>query len=80
MTIKWTLIVNITATDYTISYSNTDCPTNIYNDITGSSPSQTMYTLTGLEEGTDYSVTVTAALNDGMIAVKTITFTTLTSG
>ena len=80
LTIEWTLADNITATDYAISYSNIDCRTDTYDYITSISTSQTMYTVTGLEEGTDYSFTVTVTLSDGIIAVKTTTATTMNSG
>ena len=51
----------MTATIYTISYENTDtdCFTMTYDDIT---TSEMTVELTGLEEGTDYAVTVTATL------------------
>ena len=51
------------ATTYTISYHNTN--TGCFNDsntISDISGSETSYTLTGLEEGTTYSITVTATL------------------
>ena len=80
VTISWALADDLTATtDYTISYSNTDteCFTTSYNDIT---ISQTMTTLTGLEEGTDYSITVTVSLSDGGTGKVNITVTTMTAG
>ena len=78
LTISWSLADGLTATtDYTISYSNTDCPTDTYDDIT---TSQTMYTLTDLEEGTDYSITVTVSLSDGGTGVDNITASTMTAG
>ena len=64
--------------NYTISYSNNDCPSDSYDDIlviTG-----TMYTLTGLEEGTNYSVTVTVTLSDGETGEYSLTATTMTAG
>ena len=71
----------MTVTEYNISYSNTDCPNDIYNDITGISASETMYILTDLEEGTEYSITVTAILSDdGGTAADTITATTISVG
>ena len=71
----------MTVTQYIISYSNTDCPNDIYDDITGISDSETMYTLTDLEEGTEYSITVTAILSgDGENASDTITATTMSVG
>ena len=85
LTISWSLTDGLdadglTATDYTISYSNTDCPTDTYDDITDISPSETMYTLTGLEEGTDYSITVTVSLSDGGTGEQNVTITTMTAG
>ena len=64
LTISWTLHDSVTATSYTISYSNTNtqCFTESYDDITGS---ETMYTLSELQEGAEYSITVTAILSDG---------------
>ena len=80
LTISWSLTDGLTATDYTISYSNTDCPTDTYEDITGTSSSETMYTLTGLEEGTDYSITVTVSLSGGGTGEDSLTATTETAG
>ena len=84
LTISWTLADGLTATtDYTISYSNTDteCFTIPYNDIT---TSQTTLELTGLEEGTEYSitVTVTATPSDGVTGDYSVvtTATTETTG
>ena len=84
LTISWTvteLPEDVTVTQYIISYSNTDCPNDIYDDITGISDSETMYTLTDLEEGTEYSITVTAILSDdGGTGSDTITATTIAVG
>ena len=80
LTISWTLADGLTATTYNISYSNTDCPTDTYDDITDISPSKTMYTLTGLEEGTDYSITVTVTLSDGETQDYSFTATTMIAG
>ena len=81
LTISWSLAEGLTATtDYTISYSNTDCPTDTYDDITDISPSETMATLTGLEEGTEYSITVTVTLSDGGTGEDNLTATTMTAG
>ena len=66
LTISWTLFGGVTATGYTISYSNTnntECFTA--NTVIPDSESDTMYRLTGLEEGTEYSITVTATLSGG---------------
>ena len=81
ITLSWTLVNDVTVTEYTISYSNIDCLNDIYDDITGISNSETMYTLTDLEEGTEYSITVTAILSDdGGTASDTITATTMSVG
>ena len=80
LTISWTLADGLTATsDYTISYSNTDteCFTISYDDI---STSQTMTTLTGLEEGTGYSITVTVSLSGGGTGEDSLTASTMTAG
>ena len=81
MTISWSLTDGLTATsDYIISYSNTDCFTDAYDDITDISPSETMTTLTGLQEGTDYSITVTVSLSGGGTGEDSLTATTMTTG
>ena len=60
ISIQWDVIRAITATSYTISYRNTDnteCFTdaNTVTDIDGSAID---YTIGGLEEGTQYTITV----------------------
>ena len=51
---------------YSISYFNTnaECFTDSDDDVTVVA-SETMYELTDLEEGTEYSITVTVLLSDG---------------
>ena len=78
--ISWTLERTLTATGYNISYSNTnntDCFTDSRSGITTSG---TSYQLTGLEEGTQYSITVTATLTGGRTQQDTIIATTRTAG
>ena len=60
LTISWALVEGVTATSYSISYSATD--TDCFTDSNTIPGSETMYTLTGLEEGTEYSITVTATV------------------
>ena len=66
LTISLALVEGVTTTSYSISYSatDTDCFTGSTTipDIAGS---ETMYRLPGLEEGTEYSITVTATLTGG---------------
>ncbi|CAI8050555.1 Receptor-type tyrosine-protein phosphatase delta, partial [Geodia barretti] len=79
LTISWTLEDSLTATSYTISYynTNTDCFTHSRSGI---SASGTSYTLDGLEEGTEYSITVTATLTgNGGTQEGSTTATTLTA-
>ena len=83
LTISWTqgeLGGDVTVENYAIAYSNTDCPNDTYDDITDISPSETMYTLTGLEEGTNYTVTVTVSLSGGTTGEYSLTATTMTAG
>ena len=80
LTISWTLEETLTATGYTISYSNTkntDCFTDSRSGITTSG---TSYSLTGLEEGTEYSIAVTVTLTGGRTEQDTVTATTRTAG
>ena len=82
LTISWSLAEGLTADTFTISYSNTntDC-FNTTGDGSGSDIGmRTMYTLTGLEEGTEYSITVTASLVSGEVEKDTITVTTNSNG
>ena len=79
LTISW-ILYDVTATEYIISYSNTDidCFNISYDDTTVSIMS---VELTDLEEGTEYSITVTAILSDDVGTTSyTITTTTLPIG
>ena len=81
--VVWTLAklgVGVTVEYYTISYSNIYCPTDTYDDITDIGPSEIMYTITGLEEGIEYFITVTVTLNGRGTGEDTLTATTMTAG
>ena len=80
LTISWTLDDSVTATSYIISYSNTNtqCFTKSYDDITGITGSEV--TLAGLQEATEYSITVTAILSDGETGEDSLTATTMAAG
>lgn len=79
ITLLWVLDNSLTAAVYTIYYFSTedklcfsDCKT--IPDIPGS---ETVKTLTGLEEGTEYSLTVAATFARGEVVFDTTTATTM---
>ena len=77
VTLTLYLVDGVTAS-YTISYSNTisiQC-FNSSNTISGNTASEAMYTLTELQEATEYSITVTAILSDGETEEDNLTATT----
>ena len=80
LTISW-ILYDVTATEYIISYSNTDinCFNISYDNITVSIMALELFYL---EEGTEYSITVTAILSDdgGTASYYTVTATTLPIG
>ena len=80
LTISWTPI-GITVTGYSISYSNRDtqCFTGSAT-VSGVAAGETSHTLTGLEEGTEYTITVTALLAGGGSDEDSVTATTLAAG
>ena len=83
LTVMWEFqLTSKTVSTYSISYSNTNNTQcfNDSNDISDISASETMYNLTGLQEATEYSITVTAILSDGKTAVDSLTTTTLPDG
>ena len=76
ITISWILAEGVTATGYTISYSNTN--TDCFSDSSsGISASGMSYTLTDLEEGTEYSINVTATLTGGGTKMSSTTANTM---
>ena len=85
LNISWELVelpLEITVISYTIFYNNTN--TSCFSDFNVTSDidsTETMYTLTGLEEDTTYSITVAATLCElGEIAGENIIATTLAAG
>ena len=68
-------------TGYSISYSNTDtqCFTDSHT-VSGIAAGETGHTLTDLEEGTEYTITVTALLTGGGTDEDSVTATTLAAG
>ena len=69
---------------YTISYTNinnTDCfiDSNHITDIT-TTGDETMYTLTGLQENTQYSINVTVILSNRLQYRKNISIATISAG
>ena len=81
LTISWVLAGGTAVTGYTISYSNTDtqCFTDSHT-LSGIAAGETSHTLTDLEEGTEYAITVTALLTGGGTDVDTVTANTLDTG
>ena len=69
------------AASYTIAYSNAnaDC-FDTPNGIDAIRASETMYTLSDLQEGTEYAITVTALLRDGETEEDSLTATTMAAG
>ena len=68
----------VTAISYTVSYSNTNiqCFTDS-DDITDIAASETVYTVHGLQEGTEYCITVTGMLSDGGTGEDSLTAATM---
>ena len=81
LAISWILAEGLTASSYNISYTNTDtqCFTDSDN-FTDIGANDTMYTVTGLQEGTEYSISVTAMLSDGETGEDNLTASTMVTG
>ena len=81
LAISWSLADGAAVTGYSISYSNTD--TQCFTDsatVSGIAAGETSHTLTDLEEGTEYTITVTALLTGGGSDEDSVTATTLAAG
>ena len=76
-TISLTLSETFNTTSYSISYSvtDTDCFSDSPKNLTIAG-NETLYTLTGLKKGTEYSITVSASLAGGGTVVDTFAVTT----
>ena len=81
LVISWILAKGVTATSYNISYTNTDtqCFTDSDN-FTDIGTNDTTYTVTGLQEDTEYSISVTAMLSDGETGEDNLTASTMATG
>ena len=79
--ISWSLVGSAVQTGYSISYSNTytQCFTDS-DTVSGIAAGETSHTLTDLEEGTEYTITVTALLTGGEILEYSVTGTTRVVG
>ena len=81
LNISWKLSHG-TPISYTISYHNTDTHCSIDSDVIPDiDGSETVYTLTGLKEGSEYSITLTVSICEIERIIEDIfTITTLPSG
>ena len=77
--ISWTMEREVNVTHYTITYSSIhpcfDDSVKIVDIV-----KETMYTLTGLEDGTEYLINVTASVRGWKVGSYTTTTITITSG
>ena len=82
LTISWALEeIHVPVTGYSISYSNTD--TQCFTDtdiVSGIAANEICHTLTGLQEDTEYTITVTAILTIGGTTDDDVTAMTLPAG
>ena len=69
-----------TVSTYTISYFNSNNKQCFNSSNNSPDITETMYTLTGLQEATEYSITVTAILSDGETGEDSLTATTMAAG
>ena len=82
LSISWELGHGVTPTSYNISYHNTN--TQCFNDshnISNIDASQTKYNLTGLEEASEYSISINVQIcGIDLISEKTLISSTLPNG
>ena len=79
-TLSWApSLPSLSATSYSLSYSNSHCFTDSHI-ITGLPSSVTETTLSDLHPGTQYSVSLTAALSNGENLQQSLVFTTPETG
>ena len=80
LTISWTLDDSVTATSYTISYSNTNTQCFTDSNNKNITVAEKMSTLTGLQEATEYSITMTVILSDWKTGEDSLAATTMVAG
>ena len=82
LSIFWELGPGVTPTSYNISYHNTNIQCfNDSHDISDIDKSQTKYNLTGLEEGSEYFVSINVQICEiDLISEEIIISSTLPSG
>ena len=80
--ISWTLVAGVVAEEYTISYSNTentDCFT-ISQTVSITDGSEVSYNIEDLEEGTEYSISVSLIRGGAITDVDTVKHSTADAG
>ena len=85
LNLSWTLRgPSMTVLNYTVSYTNTnntDCFNNV-NNVTGIPSNATTHALilTGLQEATEYSITVTVVLSNEEVVIRNLFTATMADG
>ena len=78
MTVPWKLAEGLNATFYSLSYSNTN--TDCFNDTGHLITTGNVFVLHNLQDGAEYSLTVTASLSNGRVEENSTIITTPPSG